>query len=197
MKNICVFGSSIASGLNDFKEGGWCDLLKRHFLDKDIFVYNLGVSGDDSLDLLGRFDNECKARKPDIIIIAVTGNDSQYLIEEDRFRIDVKDTVKNFKQLISKAKCYTKSIIIIGLTKVDEEKINAVYIKNKKKYYKNDNLRRYDKAIEGISSKENVYFIPMFDVIDKDDLDDGLHPHSEGHKKMFFKIKEYLSKLDL
>lgn len=197
MKKVCVFGASITGGLNDFEEGGWCDLLKRHLLRKDILVYNLSVSGDDTNDLLKRFDNECKPRKPEIIIFSIAGNDSQYCIDKKNFRVCLEDTVKNLEKLINKARVYTPHIILIGLTKVEEEKINPVYIRDKKKYYKNEILKKYDLAIAKISSQHNVHFIPTFNVIDENDLDDGLHPNSEGHKKIFIRIKDHLDKLNL
>ena len=32
----------------------------------------------------------------------------------------------------------------------------------------------------------------MFDLLEVDDLPDGLHPNTEGHKKMFERIKDFL-----
>ncbi|MEF8846859.1 MAG: GDSL-type esterase/lipase family protein [Candidatus Paceibacterota bacterium] len=197
MKRACVFGASITSGKNDFKEGGWCDLLKRYLFGKGIFVYNLGVSGDDTNDLLKRFDNECEARRPDIIIFAIGGNDTQYFINEKQFRVDIEDTIENFRELLDKAKDYTSHVIVIGLTRVDEEVINSVYIEEKGKCYKNKFLEKYDKSIEKVSSEQDVHFIPTFDVIDKSDLDDGLHPTPKGHKKLFVRIRNYIDNLDL
>ena len=185
MKKACVFGASITSGLNDFKEGVWCDLLKRYLFDKNIFVFNLGISGDDTNDLLERFDNECRPRKPEIIIFAIAANDSQYFIDKSKYRVKLKDTAKNLEELIRKARNYATHIVLVGLTKVDEKKINAKYIRYKRKYYKNETLKKYDQTIVKISAEENVYFIPTFDIIDKNDLDDGLHPTSKGHKKIF------------
>ncbi|MCB9802218.1 MAG: hypothetical protein H6774_03975 [Pseudomonadales bacterium] len=197
MKKACVFGASITSGMNDFKEGGWCDLLKRYLLGKGIFIFNLGISGDDTNDLLQRFNNECKPRKPEIIIFAIAGNDSQYFTDEKKYRVNLEDTIKNFEELVDMARSYTSHIILVGLTKVDEEKINAVYLRDKKKYYKNETLKKYDEAIAKISSQQNVHFIPTFDVINETDLDDGLHPTSEGHKKIFFRIRDHLDKFNL
>lgn len=32
----------------------------------------------------------------------------------------------------------------------------------------------------------------MFDLLENEDLEDGLHPNSEGHKKMFIRVKDFL-----
>ncbi len=193
MKRVCVFGASITSGLNDFAEGGWCDLLKRDLLKKGIFIFNLGISADDTSDLLKRFEPECKARRPEGIIITIGGNDSQFFMDKNDFRIGLKDTCNNFEKLIEIAKKHTNNIIIIGLTKVDEEKINPIFIKEKRKYYKNENLERYDKAISDLAKEHNIKFIPTFDLLDEKDLsDDGLHPTPAGHRKLFVRIREGL-----
>ena len=70
---ITVFGDSVAWGAFDEKKGGWVDRFKLHHSD---CVYNLGVSGDKSFDLLKRFQVECVARKPNVIFFAVGINDS-------------------------------------------------------------------------------------------------------------------------
>lgn len=190
MRHICVFGASITSGLNDFKNAGWCEKLKKSLLKKDVFVYNLGISGDDSSDLLKRIKPECDARKPDLIILALGGNDSQFILNENRFRTPLDVLKNNFENLIKISKSFTKNIIIVGLTKVDEEKINKKFIENKNKMYKNEYLEKYDLTIKEIALKNQIKFIPLFDLIDKEDLDDGLHPTSLGHNKIFNRVRK-------
>ena len=151
---------------------------KRNLCLKGYFFFNLGISGDDSLDLLNRFDFEAKVRNPDGIILAIGGNDSQFFLNKNNFRVDIKDTRKHFKELIKKAKKYTNNIILIGLTKVDEEKINSVFIPQKNKCYKNEYLKKYDLAIQEVAKENNLIFIPTFDVLSENDLNDGLHPNS-------------------
>jgi len=192
MRRLCVFGASITSGLNDYENGGGCDLLKRYLIKKEIFVFNLGISGDDTSDLLKRIKDECKARNPDFIIIAIGGNDSQYLFEEKKFRIPLEETKENFNKIIEISKDFTSKIILIGLTKVNEDKINSDYMKNKKKIYKNEFLIKYDTVIKEIALQNHIKFIPAIDVIQEDDLNDGLHPTAQGHNKLFKRIKEQI-----
>src|SRR3990170_7472616 len=88
--HILVFGTSTTYGAWD-REGGWVQRL-RGFLDEkvinsdykhDYFVYNLGISGDKSADILTRFEPETKARlghhNAEIIILFHLGiNDCIY-----------------------------------------------------------------------------------------------------------------------
>jgi lysophospholipase L1-like esterase len=189
MKNICVFGASTTSGLFDYENGGWCDLLKRYLMSKGFSVFNLGVSGNDTSDLLKRFKNECSVRTPDWIILALGSNDTQYLMDKNAFRVDINTTISNFLELFRIARKFTSNVIVVGLTKVDEDKINSYYIPRKHMFHKNKILKKYDMAIEKISKKNDIQFIQTFNLLNKSDLEDGVHPNAKGHKKLYNKIR--------
>lgn len=78
-KRVCIFGDSITQGYNDFDNGGWADQLKIYFNKEnpDHSFFNLGISGDNTEDLLKRFKVEVEARNPEVFIIAIGINDSQ------------------------------------------------------------------------------------------------------------------------
>ncbi|MFW6450594.1 MAG: SGNH/GDSL hydrolase family protein [Nanoarchaeota archaeon] len=196
MKFVCVFGASITQGFNDYKEGGWCDSLKREFFSKGLAFHNLGISGDKTTDLLERFELEVKPRNPDAIIFSIGLNNTQYFPDTDEFRVSLDDTIKDFNALIEKALKYTSNIIILGLTKVNEDIINADYIPRKKKCLKNEYIKNYNEQIEKFAKKNNIKFIPLLDILDEDDLNDGLHPDTKGHWKIFEKIKDNISAED-
>ena len=61
---LTVFGDSITFGKGDSLEGGWCGRLKKYFenMGGNHRLYNLGISGNTTEDLLERFDIEAKAR---------------------------------------------------------------------------------------------------------------------------------------
>jgi lysophospholipase L1-like esterase len=82
---ILCFGDSITFGEGDGK--GWTGRIKEWFegTDSKRRVYNLGIPGETSTDLIKRFDSECKARvNPNeasdnyIIFIAIGANDLKY-----------------------------------------------------------------------------------------------------------------------
>jgi len=128
LKRICVFGDSITWGGGDVKNGGWVQQLRHYFEsnDYDLAIYNQGVSGDNSSNLLTRFEVECKARGPQIIIFAIGINDSQYIKTKDNPRVSIEKFQDNLKELIKQAKNFTSNIIFIGLTKVEEEKVMPI-----------------------------------------------------------------------
>lgn len=91
--NLLIFGSSITWGAWD-KQGGWVQRLKsvcdnkasESNYDNYTAVYCLGVSGDNTEDLLARFDTEVKARideeEKTLLLIEIGINDSQYVLDE-------------------------------------------------------------------------------------------------------------------
>lgn len=166
---ILIFGDSIAYGLYD-NELGWAYRLRKK-LDNKNFIFNLAIPGQNSFDILNKFEIELKNRYN----------------ETDNFKVifsfGIKDTLKNniddFKnnllQIINKTKNYTKDITFIGLIKPDI---------NKRKEYDLDKVVLFDKTLEEICSKEKLKYIKIRDLINNNELVDGLHPNDVGHKKI-------------
>ncbi len=191
---ICVFGDSITWGAVDPENGGWVAQLRRYFETNnyDISVYNQGVSGDNTDDLLARFEVECKAREPQIIIFAIGVNDSQYIKTKDNPRVSLEKFQKNLVNLINQAKKFSDKIAFIGLTAVEDKKLMPIPWSDEEKFYDNDNVAKYNSIIERVSLEYNLPFLNLLDLLEVKDLDDGLHPNTEGHKKMFLKVKDFL-----
>lgn len=193
-QTICIFGDSIAWGAVDSESGGWVGQLRRHFETGnyyDVTVYNQGVCGDSSEDLLIRFNVECIAREPQIIIFAIGTNDSQYTLSKDNPYVSLEKFQKNLVTLVNQAKKISEKIVFVGLTKIDESKMMPTPWETEK-FYDNDNITRYNSVIEKVCAELGLPFVDLLDLLETSDLDDGLHPNSNGHKKMFLRIKEFL-----
>jgi len=193
-KTICIFGDSITWGAFDPKKGGWVSRLKSYFEineDYNVEVYNQGVSGDDTDSLLARFKTECIARKPQIIIFAIGINDSQYMITKDNPQVSLKKFQNNLIKLINQAKNFSSKIVFIGITKVEESKTMPVFWSSER-FYDNNNIFKYNLIIKNLTKKLNLPFMDLFDLLSINDFEDGIHPNSNGHKKIFLKVKDYL-----
>ncbi|HNY36011.1 MAG TPA: GDSL-type esterase/lipase family protein [Candidatus Pacearchaeota archaeon] len=191
---ICIFGDSIAWGASDYEKGGWADRLKNYLMTEDIDVYNLGISGDTTEELLKRFAVETEARKPDIIIFAIGINDSLSIKENKP--VNLEKFRNNLASLTDKAKQFTDKIIFIGLTNVDETKTNPYFPSETGKSYNNQSIGEYDEAIRSFCEDNDLMFIEMLGLlINDDDLCDGLHPSSIGHQKMFGIIKNAIESI--
>ncbi len=190
--NILVFGDSIVHGIGDLRHGGWVKRLSL-CLDKDgnynYDVFNLGVSGEETEDVLKRFVSECKAihveNKKTIIIFAIGINDTvivkgEGIVTSDKFK-------DNIKSLIAEAKQFTDNILFVGLTKVDETKVVPL-LWNKNKSYFNKNIIEFDGYIKEICLENMISYTSTYDLLDAEDLADGLHPNENGYEKIYEKV---------
>ncbi|OGG42882.1 hypothetical protein A3G50_00630 [Candidatus Jorgensenbacteria bacterium RIFCSPLOWO2_12_FULL_42_11] len=206
MAQILVFGDSIAYGAWD-KEGGWVSRLRKFIDEKNLtdpdfecLIYNLGVSGDTTEDLLERFEFELEQRLDEemetILIFSIGVNDSQFVKSKYSIKIPQEKFRANLEELITAAKKYSSKIIFVGLWPVNEEKTNPVSW-DEDKFYKNDSIRNYSNVIKTICEKNQVHFIDLFGLLLKEDykklLEDGLHPNSQGHQKFFEIIRDFLA----
>ena len=188
--NILIFGDSITWGAYDPEQGGWATRLRNYFEEKDndIDVYNLGISGDTTADLLERIEVEAKSREPNLIIFAIGINDAQFIHSTNGLRVSLDEFQQNLAKLLSIAKKFTDKVVFVGLTRVDESKTTPIPW-NTDKSYTNENIKRLDNAIKKFCEDNKLKFIPMESVVGNDDLIDGLHPNIRGHIKMFERMK--------
>jgi lysophospholipase L1-like esterase len=197
MSNICIFGDSIAYGYYD-SEGGWVDRLKRYYFQTgiDASVHNQAVSGDITDDILKRFKVECDAREPDVILFALGINDSQWLVDENQLRTDPVKFKRNLSELLTLAQTYTRKVFFIGLTNIDEDKVTPCPWKPSKAYYTRY-VEKYNGIIESFCQEKSVPFISLSGILGIADLEDGLHPNTKGHQKMFEYLKEKFTQMNI
>jgi len=199
MSIICAFGDSITWGAFDTEKGGWVERLKAYLLESDNDVYNLGVSGDKTPHILERFEIETKTRVEEgedvILVFAVGINDSYFIQSKKDFMTPPENFKRNIQEIIERAQKISSKIIFVGLTPVDELKTSPIPW-DTDKFFKNENIEKYNEIIRSACRENKVHFIEIFNNWIKSDyrdmLEDGLHPNSEGHKKIFETVKDYL-----
>ena len=187
--NICIFGASITHGEYDPVNSGWSGLLRKHLDDSDYdtTVYNLGISGNTTQDLLTRMENEATARKPKIIIISIGNNDSALSKKLGGPWIPEGQFTTNIQKVILLAKKFTPNIILTGLTMMDNTKTSP-YPEDPDKTYLDERGVTYSQIICSYCKSEEVTYIPLHDTVSKSDLYDGLHPNTQGHEKIFYAV---------
>lgn len=192
-KIINVFGDSITWGAYDI-EGGWANRLRKYLEERadDYFeVYNLGISGDSTADLLNRIGVESDVRNPNTIIIAIGANDASYIKSKSDNYIPIAEFKNNLIEIINEARNFTDEIVFVGLTKVDESKTVPVPW-NEDVCDTNESASAYNTEMKDICTEASVPFIEMMDLLEDEDLSDGLHPNSVGYEKMFLRIRDFL-----
>lgn len=204
MTQILIFGDSIVYGESDKEQGGWVARLRK-FLDSKATetvywdVYNLGIPGNTSSDLVKRFDKETQARLDEqeemVIIFAIGINDSQIMLGKNKVSEEVFRN--NLQTLLDKARRHTQKVIFVGLTPVDERKTSPL-LWDKIKSYKNDQIERYNSVIREHCGENRIPFIDIWAPFHQTDykrlLEDGLHPNTLGHNLIYQEIKDFFIK---
>ena len=201
MAKILVFGDSIAWGAFDLEKGGWVERLKTYFLNKrpegKYYVYNFGVSSNDTNGVLFQLEDQIKIIEkiePDdyIFVFSIGSNDCRYVDSKEKMFISKEDFKKNILKIISISKKYSNKIFFTGFTSIDESKTKPW---NENEYWEAEDLKDYESILENICIKEKIEYIRLNDLLSKEDLYDGLHPNSEGHRKIFERVKEELNNI--
>lgn len=199
---IFVFGDSITYGASD-REGGWVTRLRRlldeKMYDSDIeefyMIYNLGISGNNTSDLLERFQPEIERRIDEgekvVVVFAIGINDSQYIGSRESPQTPIGDFEVSIGKLFETAKRITPIIVFVGLTNVDESRTMPV-LWSSEKFYDNKSVQKYNSTIEEFCKENQVKFVSLFGLLSPSDLDDGLHPNTSGHEKIFARVRDAL-----
>lgn len=205
---IAVFGDSITYGVSDEK-GGWATRLRLEVEKEDIkasrrvanCVYNCGVRGDTTEDLLMRFDVECSSRverqDDPIIIFAIGTNDSSTKADGTN-AVPLMQYQENLGKLLDKAKTVSDKILFVGLFPVDDTKtLNW----KPDRTYNNKSVQEYNVILSNFCKENKLAFVDIFkpfygkshEVL----LSDGLHPNSKGHQKIYKLVSKALRKNNL
>lgn len=205
---VLVFGDSITQGMWAI-EGGWVELLRKHYdglAIKDLKhnnqpeIFNLGVSGDTTRNLLARIELETKVRKwpgdPQIAVVAIGTNDD--LFQKGKQWVEPPEFRANIQKIIDILTPLVKDILFVGNVAIDESLTTPVFWDNI--HYTNAELKKYEEIIKEVTKAQNISFVPIFDKFMTEQtkrnlLADGLHPNDEGHKLIARLVQPELDKL--
>lgn len=187
-EHICVFGTSTAWGAWDHELGGWVNRLRLDIeKEYEAFIYNCGISGETTQDMLKRLRVEAEARKADVIVIAVGVNDSGKLNGE--YWVEPSDFEKNLRVLIDQSSNLAEHILLATPTQINDSKLQPVPWRAELTYDNNDVIR-YAEIIKEVGDELGVTVIDNSESLSIEDLDeDGLHPNEKGHEKIYQAVK--------
>lgn len=184
---IGIWGDSIAFGICDEEALGWVGRLRKSLPINDSYheVYNFGIGGETSKDLLKRFSIEAQAIGPDMIVFAIGINDAKFTNQSNINQVPVEKFTRNLQTLLTQAKNFTKSVTLIGLTRVTDDWRHVPESR-----FLNEEIQKYNTAVKETAEMNGGSYISMINTINPEtDLADGLHPNALGYQKMFEKIK--------
>ena len=189
---VLIFGDSITQGFWDI-DGGWVSRIRKHYDQQMIdgtdndppTIFNLGLSGDSSDDVLARFESETKTRATEELafVIAIGVNDARTKAGVNYS--DARRYKQNLGEILKLAKQYSNKILFVGLTPCVEERSNPVSWGNTG--YTNGRIREFDNALREFCQESQVPFIEVYEPFTKAEaeselLPDSLHPNDKGHQ---------------
>jgi lysophospholipase L1-like esterase len=197
---ICIGASSI-QGRVDPKGGGWVGRLRKWHESnaRHNVVYNLGIGGNTTRDLLKRLIPECKPRMPELIIFSLGLNDCRRIGSRNA----PNDTPQSgyplkIKKLIRQAKTLA-DVIFVGVYPIDDDKTTPIPWDNDKFYLLKD-AEKYEALCKKAVLSQNIPYLDIWsDWVQKDYkkflFEDGLHANNKGHEAIFQSVKIFLKEL--
>ena len=203
---ILIFGASITQGFWD-SEGGWVQRLRKFYDAKKISgedddpptIFNMGVSGDSTNELLERFTPETEARNRYgnmAIVFSIGSNDCR--TKAGKPFLDTDRYVENLGKLLDQAHKYTDKILFVGLASCDEQKSNPVAWGDTG--YTNERIWEFEQALRSFCEKNNVPMVKVFETFKEKNkkqslIADGIHPNDTGHELITSLVRPELEKL--
>ena len=200
-RKLIVLGDSGVYGWGDPLEGGWCERLRRHWMDlpDGPVLYPLGVRGDGLERVAARWRREVACRgelrrqEPQGILLAVGLNDTARVGRSDgRAQLDAEGFLFGLQQLLAEAKTLAP-VLVLGLTPVVEEAMPFAGVL----WYGLDSVRRYEALLEEACLQADVPFLPLLESLIADPawprwlMGDGIHLNSDGHRQVFERVRQW------
>jgi lysophospholipase L1-like esterase len=200
-RKLIVIGDSGVYGWGDPEGGGWCERLRRHWMElpEGPVLYNLGVRGDGLERLAARLAaevgrrGELRRQAPQGILIGIGLNDTARVGRPDgRHQLAPDAFLFGLQQLLREATALAP-VLVLGLTPVDE----AVMPFADCLWYDLATVRRYEGLLEEACLEADVPFLPLMERLTADPgwlrlLDaDGLHLNSDGHRRIYEEVRRW------
>lgn len=179
-------GDSIVYGRNDWLQGGWVEATRKRLSSTTpgAVVFNLGIGGMRSSDLLPRIVCELPTRRPTVVVIGIGSNDAvRGPSPSDSTAVAPLQFEANVTAAIDRIASMGARPILLEIPPVDEGRTSPLgdhFILNSDIAKLNDSLCRLAGRYHLTLLRVSQAFLETADY--RALLDDGLHPNSAGHQ---------------
>ncbi len=172
-KTIVVFGDSLSAAYNIKQDQGWVALLQQRISQKkyNYKVINASISGETTSGGLSRFTDMLATQKPNIVVIALGGNDGLRGLKND-------EIFNNLDTMIKQAKTQKAQALLLGM-KIPPNyglKYSKQFSRNYQILAKKHQLKLVPFFLEGVAGNPNLIQA------------DGLHPTAAAQPKILENI---------
>lgn len=200
-KQLIVIGDSSVYGWGDNEGGGWCERLRKKWLNiyGAPIIYPLGVRGDGLEKVSKRCKKEWQCRGelrrkvPNALLLAIGLNDTARIGSPDgRPQLSLEAFELGLKSLLVEMKEET-NILMIGITAVNEFKMPFAQCL----WYTNESCSKYEEKIKESCEELHIPFLPIHkELISSPNYhelisDDGIHLNTKGHCWIYNKLDSW------
>lgn len=200
-RQLLVIGDSGVFGWGDREGGGWCERLRREWMDTPNapVVYPLGVRGDGLERVAQRWQEEWNCRgelrrqQPEAIVLSVGLNDTARVGRSDG-RPQLSEAAFGFgmRQLLTEIKQHC-TVFVVGLTPVDDVAMPFAGCL----WYSNQMIQGYEATLAEACQEIDLPFLAIHDAMtaEPDWLQwmepDGLHLNERGHHWLHRRVSSW------
>lgn len=205
---VLIFGDSITQGFYD-EQGGWSTRLVNQYLEQEVAgisnaptLFNLGISGDTTQNLLDRFESETSARidkaSDNALVFAIGTNDTIFRGN------DVDSTPEEYhlklSKLVDMARSYTDKLLFVSLFPVIDELLQPFPWSSSGKCYSTERMKLFNDTLVAFCNDNELRLVDVWsEYEERPDLKvlffDGIHPNSKGHRIIVDLVKPELEKV--
>jgi len=201
LKQLIVIGDSGVYGWGDSEEGGWCERLRRRWMQipQAPILYPIGIRGDGLEKVAQRWKNEwgCRGelrrKVPDGLLLSIGINDTARVgrpdgrpqLSYDAFRFGLFQLLKQIKD--------QTDVMILGFTPIDETVMPFAECL----WYSNEACSVYEAQIEEVCLELDIPFLALHKAM-LSEIDwlkwiepDGIHLNCDGHYWIFKKVMSW------
>ncbi|MGW0182582.1 GDSL-type esterase/lipase family protein [Nocardia sp. NPDC003345] len=178
-RRICFVGDSFVAGVGDPEALGWSGRLTAHAGTAGLALtaYNLGIRGNTSGDIAGRWLPECEARLPSgsecRVVFSFGVNDTVLL--DGAPRVATPAATANLAALLAAARARGWPVLMVGPPPVDD----VVH---------NRRIAELDSGFAGVCAEFGVPYAGSFGLLAEESVwadevraGDGAHPGAAGY----------------
>ncbi len=201
MSSLIAFGDSITWGAWD-TAGGWVQRIRQHVdrrtLSDDTFyceVYNMGVSGDTSQDVLHRMQHEIEPRRDQDdelhLLFLIGTNDSLYCRDTDSFQVAPGEFGETVRAAVALSEEAADSYAFIEIIPVDDRVDPVPW--HSTHSYRNTYIDRYNDILHTVCNDTETPLIMIRDGFEDEMLADGVHLTSDGHTHIAAQVRDWIT----
>ena len=199
-KRIVAIGTSSLFGRVDPQGGGYIGRLKSWHEQQAAHnaVFNLGISGETTTQMLARFEQELTPRKPDLILVNTGSNDTRHrgTIAAPR-DIPLITSLENLQSMIVIGRKLAPIVFISIYPILDAE---TQPLMDTDYFYLQKDIAELAQATKRVCNENHLPYLNIFDEWNEREYPpyihaDGLHANEVGHQKIFEMLKEFLQEI--